>query len=209
VKLVLTSETSSASENGKGIYNSIGKTVSLRSTIIRENAKLDKQTIATKFDWFTIILSNYSCRQILTTMKSRKRDQTRKVPNWPLPNRLRNNHCRFVLLTCCPDVRLSSCRFFQLTSCPTCSNSRGNIDNNMEHCSNRADDISLLNNMKNKFTLQTLSMIILFDLKTIKRLKPIRRKANFPLFYQLTLLLWYLLCSKVLKEYKRMFFLTF
>jgi hypothetical protein len=208
VKLVLTSETLSASENGKGIYNSIGKTVSLRSTIIRENAKLDKQTIATKFDWFTIILSNYSCRQILTTMKSRKRDQTRKLPNWPLPNRLRNNHCRFVLLTCCPDVRLSSCRFFQLT-CSTCSNSRGNIDNNMEHCSNRADDISLLNNMKNKFTLQTLSMIILFDLKTIKRLKPIRRKANFPLFYQLTLLLWYLLCSKVLKEYKRMFFLTF
>ena len=51
MKFALMSETSSASEIGKGIYNGknkIGKTVSLRSTIIRENAKLDKQTIATK-----------------------------------------------------------------------------------------------------------------------------------------------------------------
>ena len=48
----MTSETSSASEIGKGIYNGknkIGKTVSLRSTIIRENAKLDKHNFAAKY----------------------------------------------------------------------------------------------------------------------------------------------------------------
>jgi hypothetical protein len=48
----LTSETSSAHEIGKGIYNGknkIGKTVSLRSTIIRENAELDKHNFAAKY----------------------------------------------------------------------------------------------------------------------------------------------------------------
>ncbi len=51
------SETSSASEIGKGIYNGknkIGKTVLFRSTIIRENAKLNKQTSQQNIDWFTI-----------------------------------------------------------------------------------------------------------------------------------------------------------
>ena len=48
----MTSETLSAREIGKGIYNGknkIGKTVSLRSMIIRENAKLDKHNFATKY----------------------------------------------------------------------------------------------------------------------------------------------------------------
>jgi len=43
---------SSASEIGKGIYNGknkIGKTVSLRSTIERENAKLNKHNFAAKY----------------------------------------------------------------------------------------------------------------------------------------------------------------
>ncbi len=46
------SETSSAREIGKGIYNGknkIGKTVSLRSTIIRENEKLNKHNFAAKY----------------------------------------------------------------------------------------------------------------------------------------------------------------
>ena len=51
----MTAETSSASEIGK---NKIGKTVSFRSTIIGENAKLDKQTSQQNIDWFTI--KNYS-----------------------------------------------------------------------------------------------------------------------------------------------------
>jgi hypothetical protein len=52
VKFALTSETSSALEICKGIYNGKnkrGKTVSLRSTIIRENANLNKHNFATKY----------------------------------------------------------------------------------------------------------------------------------------------------------------
>ncbi len=61
MKFALTSETSSASEIGKGIYNGknkIGKTVSVRSTIVRENAELDKQTLQQNIDWFTILIGN-------------------------------------------------------------------------------------------------------------------------------------------------------
>jgi hypothetical protein len=46
------SETSSAHEIGKGIYNGknkIGKTVSLRSTIERKNVKLNKHNFAAKY----------------------------------------------------------------------------------------------------------------------------------------------------------------
>ncbi len=52
MKFALTSETSSALEICKGIYNGKnkrGKTVSLRSTIIRENANLNKHNFATKY----------------------------------------------------------------------------------------------------------------------------------------------------------------
>ena len=71
----MTSETSSASEIGKGIYNGknkIGKTVSFRSTIIRENASLDKQTSQQNIDWFTIdfqTMSIYECDNNLSGRK--------------------------------------------------------------------------------------------------------------------------------------------
>jgi hypothetical protein len=75
VKFALTSETSSASEIGKGIYNGknkIGKTVLFRSTIIRENANLDKQTLQQNIDWFTIdfqTMSIYECDNNLSGRK--------------------------------------------------------------------------------------------------------------------------------------------
>ncbi len=59
----MTSETSSACEIGKGIYNgkdNAGKIESLRLMITRENAKLTKTTSQQNIDWFTILAKYHS-----------------------------------------------------------------------------------------------------------------------------------------------------
>ncbi len=53
----MTSETLSAGEIGKVVYNgknNLGKIESLRLMITRENAQLTKTTLQPKIDWFAI-----------------------------------------------------------------------------------------------------------------------------------------------------------